>query len=90
MRRALVARLLRLLLVAGWTGVVFAVVVLLPGPVRVAEVATVAEQSSAATQQVSASAEQTNAAVQQITASSQQLAATAQSLERLVSHFRVD
>jgi hypothetical protein len=32
-RRALVARLLRLLLVAGWTGVVFAVVVLLPDPV---------------------------------------------------------
>ena len=53
------------------------------------EVATVAEQSSAATQQVSASAEQTNAAVQQISASSQQLAATAQSLERLVSHFRL-
>jgi hypothetical protein len=32
-RRVLVARLLRLLLVAGWTGVVFAVVVLLPDPV---------------------------------------------------------
>ena len=33
MNRAVVARLLRLLLVAGWTGVVFAVVVLLPDPV---------------------------------------------------------
>jgi hypothetical protein len=32
-RRALVARLLRWLIVAGWTGVVFAVVVLLPDPV---------------------------------------------------------
>jgi methyl-accepting chemotaxis protein len=55
----------------------------------IAEVAAVAEQSSASSEQVSASSEQTSASTQQIAASAHQLADTAQTLNRLVSHFKL-
>jgi methyl-accepting chemotaxis protein len=55
-----------------------------------AEVASVAEQSSASTEQVSASTEQTSASALEIAASAQELARTAEELERLFGHFRLD
>jgi methyl-accepting chemotaxis protein len=56
---------------------------------RMAEVVSVAEQSSASTQQVSASTQQSSAATQEVAASAQQLARTAEELERLVGQFRL-
>jgi len=53
------------------------------------EVASVAETSSAASEEVSASTEQTSASTQQIAASAQELAANAEQLERLVGRFRL-
>jgi methyl-accepting chemotaxis protein len=50
-------------------------------------VASVAEASSASSQEVSASTEQTTASTQQIAASAQQLATTAEELEKLVGQF---
>jgi methyl-accepting chemotaxis protein len=55
----------------------------------IAEVAAVAEQSSASTQQVSASTEQTSASTQQIAASAQELAGRAEELATLVGRFTV-
>ena len=55
----------------------------------ITEVAAVAEQSSASAEEVSASTEETAAATQQITASAQELARTAETLERLVTRFRL-
>jgi methyl-accepting chemotaxis protein len=57
--------------------------------VSITEVAAVAEQSSASAEEVSASTEETAAATQQITASAQELTRTADSLEQLVSRFRL-
>ena len=54
-----------------------------------AAVVTVAEASSASTEQVSASTQQTSASTQEIAASAQQLAATATELERLVARFTI-
>ena len=53
----------------------------------VAEVAAVAEQSSASAEQVSASTEQTSASTQEIAASAQDLAEQAQRLDRLLGQF---
>jgi methyl-accepting chemotaxis protein len=55
----------------------------------IAEVAAVAEQSSASAEQVSASTQETSASTQEIAASAQELARTAEQLEQLVSRFRV-
>jgi methyl-accepting chemotaxis protein len=55
----------------------------------ITEVAAVAEQSSASAEQVSASTEETAAATQQITASAEELNRTAETLEQLVSRFRL-
>ena len=55
----------------------------------ITEVAAVAEQSSASAEEVSASTEETAAATQQITASAQELARTAETLEQLVTRFRL-
>jgi methyl-accepting chemotaxis protein len=54
---------------------------------NMAEVVSVAEQSSASTEQVSASTQQTSASTQEIAASAQELAKTAEELERLVGQF---
>ena len=54
-----------------------------------AEVASVAEQSSASAEQVSASTEETSASTQQIAASAQELARTAEELNNLVSRLTV-
>ena len=54
-----------------------------------AEVASVAEQSSASTEQVSASTEETSASAQEIAASAQELATTAEELNRLVAQFKI-
>ena len=54
-----------------------------------AEVASVAEQSSASTEQVSASTEETSASAQEIAASAQSLASTADELNQLVSRFKL-
>jgi methyl-accepting chemotaxis protein len=56
---------------------------------EIADVAAVAEQSSASTEEVSASTEQTSASTQEIAASAQELASTAASLEQLVGSFKV-
>ena len=56
---------------------------------RIADVAAVAEESSASTEQVSASTQQTSASTQEIAASAQELASTASELERLVGRSRV-
>ncbi len=53
----------------------------------VAEVASVAQQSSASVEQVSASSEQTSASAQEIAASAQSLAVTAEHLNGLVARF---
>ena len=55
-----------------------------------AEVAAVAEQSSAATEQVSASTEQTSASAQELAATAEELSGTAEGLETLVAHFKTD
>ena len=55
----------------------------------VAEVAAVAEQSSASAEQVSASTQQTSATTQEIAASADALARTAGQLDELVRRFRV-
>jgi methyl-accepting chemotaxis protein len=55
-----------------------------------AEVAEVAETSSASTEQVSASAQQTSASAQEIAASAQDLARTASRLDELVGQFRTE
>ncbi|MDO8185366.1 methyl-accepting chemotaxis protein [Conexibacter sp. JD483] len=54
---------------------------------NMADVVSVAEQSSASTEQVSASTQQTSASTQEIAASAQELAKTAEELERLVGQF---
>jgi methyl-accepting chemotaxis protein len=51
------------------------------------EIASVSEETSAATEQVAASTQQTSASAEEISASAQQLAATADTLERLVQQF---
>jgi methyl-accepting chemotaxis protein len=56
---------------------------------EVAEVAAVAEQSSASTEQVSASTQQTSASAQEIASSAVELAGTAERLDSLVRRFRV-
>jgi methyl-accepting chemotaxis protein len=56
---------------------------------NMADVAAVAEQSSASTEQVSASTQQTSASTQEIAASAQELARTAEQLEQLVGQFRL-
>jgi methyl-accepting chemotaxis protein len=56
---------------------------------EIAEVASVAEQSSASAEQVSASTQQTSASTQEIAASAQELASTASDLEALVAQFKV-
>jgi Methyl-accepting chemotaxis protein (MCP) signalling domain len=53
------------------------------------EVAAVAEQSFASTEEVSASTEQTSASTQQIAASASEMAANAESLRRLIGHFQL-
>ncbi len=54
-----------------------------------AEVAAVAEQSSASTEQVSASTEETSASAEEIAASAQDLANTAERLQTLVGQFKL-
>jgi methyl-accepting chemotaxis protein len=56
---------------------------------NMAEVAAVAEQSSASSQQVSASTEQTSASAQQVAASAQDVARTAEELGQLVASFKL-
>ena len=56
---------------------------------EIAGVATVAEQSAAATEQVSASTQETSASTQEIAASAAELARTAEELEQIVARFRV-
>ena len=55
----------------------------------IGEVASVAEESSAATEQVSASTEETSASAEQISASAQELAGNAETLNHLVSQFKL-
>ncbi len=55
----------------------------------ISEVATVAEESSASTEEVSASTEQTSASAEQIAAAAQQLAGNAETLNRLMSQFKL-
>jgi methyl-accepting chemotaxis protein len=55
-----------------------------------AEVAAVAEQSSASTEQVSASTQQTSASAQELAATAEELSGTAEGLETLVAHFKTD
>ncbi|HEY6890142.1 MAG TPA: methyl-accepting chemotaxis protein [Solirubrobacter sp.] len=55
----------------------------------IAEVAAVAEQSSASAEQVSASTQQTSASAQEIAASAQELAATAERLDGVVGRFKL-
>jgi methyl-accepting chemotaxis protein len=55
----------------------------------IAEVAAVAEQSSASAEQVSASTQQTSASTQQIASSAAELARSAEHLNELVSRFTV-
>jgi len=56
---------------------------------HVAEVAVVAEQSSASTEEVSASTQQTSAASQEVTASAQKVADTAATLAELSGRFKL-
>ncbi len=56
---------------------------------HVAEVAVVAEQSSASTEEVSASTEETSAAAQEVTASAQKVADTATALADLSGRFKL-
>lgn len=56
---------------------------------HVAEVAVVAEQSSASTQEVSASTEETSAAAEEVTASAQKVADTAAALADLSGRFKL-
>ena len=53
-----------------------------------AEVAAVAEQSTAATEEVSASTQQTSASAQELAATAEELSGTAEGLETLVAHFK--
>ena len=55
----------------------------------VAEVAAVAEQSSASAEQVSASTQQTSASTQEIASSAVELARTAEELAQLVTRFKL-
>jgi methyl-accepting chemotaxis protein len=55
----------------------------------IGEVAAVAEQSSASTEEVSASTQQTSASTEQIAASAQELSGNAQTLDELVSQFKL-
>jgi methyl-accepting chemotaxis protein len=55
----------------------------------ITEVAAVSEESSASAEQVSASTQETAAAAQQISASARELARTAETLEQLVTRFRL-
>jgi methyl-accepting chemotaxis protein len=55
----------------------------------IGEVAAVAEQSSAATEEVSASTEQTSASAEQIAASAHELSGNAETLNQLVSQFKL-
>jgi methyl-accepting chemotaxis protein len=55
----------------------------------ITDVAAVSEESSASAEQVSASTQETAAAAQQISASARELARTAETLEQLVSRFRL-
>jgi methyl-accepting chemotaxis protein len=54
------------------------------------DVASVAESSSASTEQVSASAQQTSASAQEIASSAQRLAGQATRLDELVGQFVID
>ncbi|MES1246191.1 MAG: methyl-accepting chemotaxis protein [Actinomycetota bacterium] len=54
-----------------------------------ADVASVAEQSSASAEQVSASTQETSASAEEIAASAQELASNAEELEKLVRQFRL-
>ena len=56
---------------------------------NIAEVAFVAEESSASTEEVSASTEQTSASAQQISASAQQLSGNAETLNKLMAQFKL-
>ncbi len=56
---------------------------------NIGEVAAVAEQSSASTQEVSASTEQSSASAEQIAASAQELSGNAETLNRLMSQFKL-
>ena len=56
---------------------------------QIADVATVAEETSCSSEQVSASTEQTSASAQQIATSAQDLARTAGELEAIVGRFQV-
>jgi methyl-accepting chemotaxis protein len=53
------------------------------------EVAAVAEQSSTSTEEVSASTEQTSASAEQIAASAHELSGNAETLDRLMSQFKI-
>jgi methyl-accepting chemotaxis protein len=55
-----------------------------------ADVAEVAEQSSASTEEVSASTQQTSASAQEIAAGAAGLAKTGEALDALVGRFRVN
>ena len=55
----------------------------------IADVASVAEESSASAEEVSASTEQTSASTQEIAASAQSLASTASELDELVRRFKL-
>jgi methyl-accepting chemotaxis protein len=55
----------------------------------IAEVAAVAEQSSASAEQVSASTQQTSASTQEIASSATELARTAEQLDELVRRFKI-
>ncbi|MGA2011597.1 MAG: methyl-accepting chemotaxis protein [Solirubrobacteraceae bacterium] len=56
----------------------------------IAEVAAVAEQSSASTEEVSASTQETSASAEQIAASAQELSGNADTLNELVSQFKLN
>ncbi|MBV9801742.1 MAG: MCP four helix bundle domain-containing protein [Solirubrobacterales bacterium] len=56
----------------------------------VGEIAAVAEQSSASTEEVSASTEETSASAQEISASAQELAGNAEALNQLVARFKTE
>ena len=55
----------------------------------IAEVAAVAEQSSASAEQVSASTQETSASTQEIASSAAELARTAEQLDQLVRRFKL-
>jgi methyl-accepting chemotaxis protein len=56
----------------------------------ISQVASVAAESSASSEQVSASTEETSASTEEIAASARELASTAEGLNRLVGQFKVN